>query len=1180
MSVSRRSVESDMTLTQLDAARPVAPAATASSLDRTVDWRRLRSPIATVALVACAIAAVGTALGSLVAGRLAEHATTRGVLLLASCVVGAALLDSVARTIWAGVIDRAEGKLRADLLEAALRQPLAELTEQAVGEVLDRVDDDTHEVGVLLRQSAWQAIRTLLAAGPLWLVAGTTWWPAFLLFPAAGVAAVAVVRRLLPLVSTLKVVEEAAWTDHAAAMEEGVAGRDDLRASLGQAYVLRRCTELAAAVHAKFAAVLAVESRIGRRTGVLLHGVLAATAVVGVARVQRGSLDTASLVTLYLVTTMFVGMVDQMARHLPDLQAGFGAVLRLRGVFAAETEPIGGEALPDGPLDVHFDDLHFAYAEGRFALQGVDVRVPAGHTCALVGRTGSGKSTLASLLSRAVEPEPGSVLLGGIDVRRLDLQELRSAVGVVTQRTEILAGTLAENITLFQPLPREAVERAVVELGLDDWVEGLPKGLDTLLGPGGTSLSSGEEQLVAFARLLVRDVRVVVLDEATARMDPLTEAHVVLAADRLLAGRTGLLVAHRMSTTERAEHVAVLDDGRVVQQGPRGRLASVAGPFRALLEAADELEAVPSEAVAAGGQVGSARRSGAEPPEPELRDIPRLARATKSALFVEPQWGLVGMALFLGAALSGAFGAVTGLIWGHLVEDLQRGGEPWILTGLLVASLLLAPLLLAEAFRRYPRWWISVMLRVRTSVLAGQTAQHRLERTPPGEVVARAMDADRLARYADRWVDFINGLVIALVTGLVARSALAGAVLLAVMLTSSLASMLGRRIAGRSAAASSAARARFGRSLVSTLDSVRTVKLAAATPAVHAHLREVDGGRVEAAVREHRVQAMLDGVPIVMVQCGVVSAWAIHVAGGWGLATALLVAGAVNGFDWFGRVAGSVITEAPGTRAWMRAVSKLAGGGDLMHLPEGVDLVHGIAPAPAAPVREPLKTLELAGFSAVHDDGTIGVRDVDLALEAGEFVLLLGQVGSGKSSLLSALAGLLSSEGDLRWNGHPVDDPQTFLRPGRIAHVAQVPRVLSGTFAGNIHLDHAGRLVDPAIDAARLGRDVAAAGGAEAVVGHRGVRLSGGQVQRLALARGLAAEAQLLLADDVSSALDAATEIELWSGLRAQGATVLGATSKRAALALADKVVVLAEGRVVAVGPWSELTSDWGHLAG
>ena len=189
-------------------------------------------------------------------------------------------------------------------------------------------------------------------------------------------------------------------------------------------------------------------------------------------------------------------------------------------------------------------------------------------------------------------------------------------------------------------------------------------------------------------------------------------------------------------------------------------------------------------------------------------------------------------------------------------------------------------------------------------------------------------------RYADRWVDFLNGIAIVGITMLVGWNVLAGLVLVAVMVVSSLASTVGTPIAGRSAAAASTARARFGRSLVSALDAARTVKLAAATPAVHRYLQRVDGGRVTAAVREHRVQAMLDGVPIVMVQCGVVAGWLVYLAGGWGLATALLVTTAVNGFDWFGRVAGSVITEAPGGRAcverrhvaagrWRRSVSSI-----------------------------------------------------------------------------------------------------------------------------------------------------------------------------------------------------------------------------------------------------------------
>ncbi|ANH39296.1 Lipid A export ATP-binding/permease protein MsbA [Nocardioides dokdonensis FR1436] len=1150
----------------------------------------MRSPWALLALLGSLLGAVGTAVGSAVAGQLAEDATTALVWALAVCVVGAAVLDSIGRTVWAGVVDRAEGRLRADLLDAAMMQPLAALDEQAVGEVLDRVDDDTHEVGSLLRQSVWMAIRTLLASGPLWLVAGLTWWPAFLLFPLAGVAAVAVVRPLLPQISERKIVEEIAWTDHAAAMEEGIAARDDLRTTLGQAYLVRRCTELAATVHARFAEVLQLESQVGRRTGTLLHGMLAGTAVVGVALVLGDSLSTAALVTLFLVTTTFVGQVDQLARHLPDLQAGFGAVLRLRGLLGAEAEPVGGEQLSQRALDLELRDLHFSYGTGTFALQGVDLTVPAGTTCALVGRTGSGKSTLASLVSRAVDPEPGSVVLGGTDVLDLDLQSLRSAVGVVTQRTEILAGTLAENIALFADGARARVEAAVTELGLDSWVSGLPQGLDTPLGPGGTTLSSGEEQLVAFARLLVRDVRVVVLDEATARMDPVTEARVVRAADRLLTGRTGLLVAHRLGTTERASQVAVLEAGRVVQQGPRGVLAREPGPFRELLDASAHEQASAADDGtdrpdgtddrAATAHIGSARRTGLPPAPPALRPLPSLARATWNALLVEPRWGLVGAGLFTVSAMTGAFGAVTGWIWGLLVTDLQDGGRPLGLTVALIASLMVSPLILAQAFKVYPRWWIAVMLRVRAAVLQGQTEQHRLTRTPPGEVVARAMDADRLARYADRWVDFVNGLLIVALTSVLAGSLLAGGVLLAVMVISAAASSLGRRVAGRSAAASSSARAQFGRSLVSALESVRTVKLAAATPEVHQHLRDVDSGRVEAAVKEHRVQALLDGVPIVMVQLGVVAAWGIYVADGWGLATALLVANAVAGFDWFGRVAGSIVTEAPGTRAWMHETSRLAGGGDLMAEPPGVDLVSGAAPRPAAQSHDPLHELDVRGLSAVHDDGTVGAHGIDLQVARGELVLLLGQVGSGKSSLLGALAGLVSTTGEVRWNGRLLDEPQTQLRPGRVAHVAQVPRVLSGTFRDNISLDHQHRQVDPAVAAARLGRDVEEAGGADSLVGHRGVRLSGGQVQRVALARALACDAELLLADDVSSALDAATEIELWESLRARGTTVVGATSKTAALARADRVVVLVDGTIAASGPWSRLAPRWRHLAG
>src|SRR5699024_4979805 len=332
--------------------------------------------------------------------------------------------------------------------------------------------------------------------------------------------------------------------------------------------------ELSARVHEKFAVVQRLEARLLGRAGVLLHSLLAAIGVTGAALVLTDGLSVGRLVTLFLVTTTFVGLVGHLAEQLPELQAGLGALIRLRQLLSSPPEPVGGQDLPEGALDLELRDLHFAYEEGTFALREVCLHVPAGQTVALVGRTGSGKSTLAALLSRAVEPPEGTVLLGGADVRDLDLQQLRAAVGVVSQRTDILAGTLAENITLFEDYPRERVEAAVAELGLTGWVAGLPDGLDTALGAGGTTLSAGEEQLVAFARLLVRDVRVVVLDEATARMDPPTERRVVAAADR----------THRHPDRAPAEHHAAGPPGGGARRradppaGSAGRAGRRRGP--------------------------------------------------------------------------------------------------------------------------------------------------------------------------------------------------------------------------------------------------------------------------------------------------------------------------------------------------------------------------------------------------------------------------------------------------------------------------------------------------------------------------------------------------------------------------------------------------------------------------
>ncbi len=1200
-------------------------------------WRRLSGRGSAAALALAVVAAVAETVGTVVAGGLADGPTPGAVALLAVLLVGSAVLDMVGRTGFSTVVGRAEGALRSDLLDAALRQPLTQLESQGVGELLDRVDDDTRQLAQLVRQTGWQMGRAVLRSVLAWVVAGLTFWPAWIAFPLVAGVAYLWVRKLTPVVAARKTEEELAWSESATQLEESVAGRDDVRTSLGQAHVLAQFSERSAEVLRRCARTCRAATTVGLRTGLVLHALLAALALAGVWLVSGGELGLPLLITQWLLVTTFVGRLGEVANHLPEVQEGLGALTRIRSLMAAEREPSDGAPVPAPTGDPRRDgvevrDLRFTYGEG-FTLAIESLVVPAGTSCAVVGRSGAGKSTFAKLLSRAVEPPPGTVLVSGQDVLSTELAPLRRAVGVVTQRTEVLSATLEENITLFAPVPRERVERALADLGIAEWVASLPDGLDTRLGASGAALSAGEEQLVAFARLLVRDVRVVVLDEATARMDPQTELLVTRASQRLLTGRTGVVIAHRLSTTRWCDAVAVLDSGRLVQHGPRAALATTLGPFRDLLVASGadrpSTGGPGTTAPAAPGSAGPARTSSRVEPsgtgpggaaatagvgvqEPaagrsttgsaaassalvtrrERRDprpvppVPRpsLARSVAGLLVVHPQWGLVGTFAFLAVTLLGAYGALTGWAWGQLVEslDAQGGGPPWGFAALVATCLMLTPVGIALAFRVYPMWWSAATLRLRLAVLRGQTEQRRLRRTPPGEVAARALDSDRLVIYCDRWVDVFIGAAAVLATGLFNASATAALVAGGVLALSALTAAAGAPAAGRAGRVAGDERARFGKELVSTLEAVRTVKLAAAVGAVQGHLQAVDARRVEASVREQRIRSLLEGVPGVLVQVGVVTAWVLFLTGTWGLGTALAVSTAVAGFGWFGIVAGAAVVEMPIARTWLRAASELSGRADLVALPPSVDLVSGAAPAPVPAGRVPLQRLRLEGVTAVHDDGTVGVRDVSLEVEAGALVLLVGRVGSGKSSLLSSLVGLVDHEGAIRWNDTEVGDPQLFLRPGQVAHVAQVPRVLSGTFTDNVTLGHDRGSVSlgSAIRDARLDRDVREAGGTGALVGHRGVRLSGGQVQRLALARALATEAELVVADDVSSALDARTELELWSALRERGATVVGCSAKRSALALADVVVVLEDGGVAATGPWAELSEEWGHLAG
>jgi ABC-type multidrug transport system fused ATPase/permease subunit len=278
-----------------------------------------------------------------------------------------------------------------------------------------------------------------------------------------------------------------------------------------------------------------------------------------------------------MVRAPFERLIDQLQQY----QRALAAVARIGDLLARRRtlpEPARPRPLPpSGPLSLDLSGVGFAYPDDHEpVLAGVDLRLPAGQTLGLVGRTGSGKTTIARLALRLYDPTEGAVRAGGVDLRETDPDQRRRRIGMVTQDVQLFAASVRDNLTLFRPelAPDDRLRAVLVEVGLGDWLAGLADGLDTQLGAQGAGVSAGEAQLLAFSRAFLADPGLVVLDEASSRLDPATEQRIEAAIERLLTGRTAVLIAHRLSSLSRVDQIAVVEDGRVVEYGPRAALAA------------------------------------------------------------------------------------------------------------------------------------------------------------------------------------------------------------------------------------------------------------------------------------------------------------------------------------------------------------------------------------------------------------------------------------------------------------------------------------------------------------------------------------------------------------------------------------------------------------------------------
>ncbi|AOX67681.1 ABC transporter [Curtobacterium sp. BH-2-1-1] len=313
---------------------------------------------------------------------------------------------------------------------------------------------------------------------------------------------------------------------------------------------------------------------------------LAAVVVVGGFRIVGGTLEVGALLAVALYAKRFFDPAQELAMFYNGYQSASAAMEKISGVLEERPsvpDPAKPVKLPDATGMMDFDDVVFAYNKGKVVLPEFDLHIPAGQTIALVGSTGAGKSTLAKLMARFYDPSQGSVKLDGVDLRDLDTKDMRRAIVMVTQEAYLFSGTVADNIALGKPgASRSEIESAAKAVGAHEFIMALPDGYDTDVNKRGGRVSAGQRQLLSFARAFIADPKVLILDEATASLDIPSERLVQEGLETLLADRTAVIIAHRLSTVAIAHRVLVMEYGRIVEDGTPDDLIAGTGRFAQL----------------------------------------------------------------------------------------------------------------------------------------------------------------------------------------------------------------------------------------------------------------------------------------------------------------------------------------------------------------------------------------------------------------------------------------------------------------------------------------------------------------------------------------------------------------------------------------------------------------------